>query len=98
MIDATKLIGFLGTALVISAYLPQIQHLIKEQCTGGISLRAYYMWLTAALLLLVHAVAIQDPVFILLQGYQLGACSLIVFFCRKYKGSVCEAHRHLLMP
>ncbi len=98
MIDATKLVGFLGTALVISAYLPQIQHLIKEHCTGGISLRAYYMWLTAALLLLVRALAIQDPVFILLQGYQLGACGLIVFFCRKYKGAVCEAHRHLVLP
>jgi uncharacterized protein with PQ loop repeat len=98
MIDSAKLMGFLGTALVIVAYLPQIQHLIKEQCTGGISLRAYYMWFTAALLLLVYAIAIQDSVFIMLQGYQLGACGLIVFFCRKYKGSVCEAHRHLLMP
>ena len=98
MMDGAKLVGFLGTILVIAAYLPQIQHLIKEHCTGGISLRAYYMWLTAALLLLVHAVAIRDSVFILLQAYQLGACGLIVFFCRKYKGSVCETHRHLALP
>lgn len=97
MSDAAKLIGFLGTALVIAAYLPQIRHLIKEQCTGGISLRAYWMWFTAAMLLLVHAIAIQDPVFIVLQGYQLGACGLIIFFCRKYKGSVCETHRHLVL-
>ena len=94
MIDSAKLMGLLGTALVIVAYLPQIQHLIKEQCTGGISVKAYYMWFTAALLLLIHAIAIRDPVFVMLQGYQLGACGLIVFFCWKYKGSVCEAHRH----
>jgi uncharacterized protein with PQ loop repeat len=94
MIEGTKYLGLLGTALVIIAYLPQIHHLIKEQCTGGISVKAYCMWFAAALLLLVHAIAIHDPVFIMLQSYQLGACGLIVFFCRKYKGSLCEAHRH----
>lgn len=98
MMDGAKLVGFLGTILVIAAYLPQIRHLIKEHCTGGISLSAYYMWLTAALLLLIHAIAIRDSVFILLQAYQLGACGLIVFFCRKYRGSVCEAHRHPVLP
>ena len=98
MMDGAKRVGFLGTILVIAAYLPQIRHLIKERCTGGISLRAYYIWFAAALLLLIHAIAIRDPVFILLQAYQLGACGLIVFFCRKYKGSVCETHRHLVLP
>lgn len=95
MIDGTKLMGFLGTILVIIAYLPQIYHLIKEQCSGGISIKAYYMWFVAALLILIHAIGINDPVFIMLQSYQLGACGLIIFFCRKYKGFVCETHRHL---
>jgi uncharacterized protein with PQ loop repeat len=94
MIDGTKLIGFLGTGLVIVAYLPQIRHLIKERCSGGISIKAYCIWFVAALLILVHAIGIQDPVFIVLQGYQLAACGLIVFFCKKYEDSVCEAHRH----
>lgn len=94
MFDGTRLMGFLGMILVIVAYLPQIYHLIKEQCSGGISLKAYYMWFVAAMLILVHAVAISDPVFIALQSYQLGACGLIVFFCRKYKDSICETHRH----
>jgi uncharacterized protein with PQ loop repeat len=97
MIDGAKLMGFLGTTLVIAAYLPQIRHLIKERCTGGISVKAYCMWFAAALLLLVHAIAIHDPVFIMLQGYQLAACGLIIFFCWKYKGSVCETHRHPVM-
>jgi len=95
MADATGLAGFAGTLLVIVAYVPQVHHLIKERCTGGISLRAYTLWLAAAVLLLLHAIGIRDPVFILLQAYQLTACGLIVFFCRKYKGSVCEAHRHI---
>lgn len=94
MFDETRWIGFLGTALVIIAYLPQIHHLIKEHCSGGISIKAYCLWFVAALLMLVHAVGIQDPVFIALQGYQIGASALIVYFGRKYKDSLCEAHRH----
>jgi uncharacterized protein with PQ loop repeat len=94
MFDGTRLMGFLGTILVIIAYLPQIYHLIKERCSWGISIGAYCMWFVAALLILIHAVDIRDPVFIMLQSYQLVACGLIVVFCRKYKGSMCEAHRH----
>jgi uncharacterized protein with PQ loop repeat len=94
MIDGTGLAGFVGTTLVIVAYVPQIHHLIKERCTGGISLKAYCLWFAAALLLMTHAIGIQDPVFIMLQGYQLAACGLIVFFCMKYRGAVCETHRH----
>jgi len=96
--DATSLAGFVGTTLVIVAYVPQVHHLIKERCTGGISVRAYYLWFAAALLLMIHAIGIGDPVFILLQGYQLAACGLVIFFCTKYKGSVCEAHRHGRTP
>jgi uncharacterized protein with PQ loop repeat len=94
MFDGTRWIGFLGTALVIVAYLPQVHHLIKERCSGGISIKAYCLWFVSALLMLVHATGIQDPVFIALQGYQIGACALIIFFGRKYKDSLCETHRH----
>jgi uncharacterized protein with PQ loop repeat len=92
--DGTRLTGFLGTILVIIAYLPQTYHLIKKQCSGGISIKAYCMWLVAALLIWVHAIDIHDPIFIAPQSYQLGACGFIVFFCRKYKSSICEMHRH----
>ena len=94
MFEGTQWIGFVGTALVIIAYVPQIQHLIAERCSGGISMRAYGLWFVAGFLMLIHAAAIGDPVFVLLQGYQVGASALIIFFCRKYKGSVCETHRH----
>lgn len=94
MIDGTRVMGFLGTILVIVAYLPQIYHLISEHCSGGISIKAYCIWFVAALLILVHAIGIHDPVFIVLQSYQLAACGLIVFFCKRYEGSICETHRH----
>lgn len=36
--------GYVGTALVIVAYLPQITHLIREKCSAGISFGAYAIW------------------------------------------------------
>lgn len=95
MFEGTQWIGFMGTALVIIAYLPQIHHLIAEHCSGGISIKAYGLWFVAGFLMLVHAVAIADPVFMALQVYQIGASALVIFFGWKYKDSVCEAHRHV---
>jgi uncharacterized protein with PQ loop repeat len=63
-----KIIGLVGSGLVIWAYVPQIEHLIKEHCSAGISRRAYALWFIAALLLLIHAVMIRDTVFIFLQA------------------------------
>ena len=88
-----NLIGLIGTALVILAYLPQILHLVKGQCSAGISLKAYVMWLASSFLLFAHAFSIKDPVFIALQSYQLGATSTIVFFAHRYKDSLCALHR-----
>ena len=85
-------LGFAGTMLCILAYLPQIIHLIKEQCSSGISESAYITWAIASMLLLSYAVCTRDTVFIALHSYQLGATVLICFFCRKYKDSLCEEH------
>ena len=94
MFEGTRWIGFIGTALVIIAYLPQIHHLIAERCSGGISIKAYSLWFAAGFLMFVHAAAIGDPVFIALQVYQIGASALIILYALKYKESVCETHRH----
>jgi len=94
MFEGTQWIGFIGTALAIFAYLPQIHHLIAEHCSGGISIKAYGLWFVAGFLMFVHAAAIADPVFMALQGYQIGASALVIFFGWKYKDSVCEMHRH----
>lgn len=85
-------LGFIGTALVVLAYLPQVIHLIKERCSAGLSERAYMTWAVAGVLLLSYAVSTRDPVFIGLQTYQVGAAALICYLCRKYKGHLCEEH------
>ncbi|MBI4528648.1 MAG: PQ-loop repeat-containing protein [Deltaproteobacteria bacterium] len=89
---STSWAGFLGTAVVVIAYMPQVLHLVKNQCSAGISLKAYAMWLVSSFLLLAHAFGLNDPVFIALQGYQLGATTTIVIFAQKYKNSSCALH------
>ncbi|MFQ5961543.1 MAG: PQ-loop repeat-containing protein [Candidatus Methylomirabilales bacterium] len=85
-------LGYGGTALVILAYLPQILHLMREHCSAGLSVRAFLMWGTSAVLLLSYAISLGDGVFIALQGYQLVATMLICFYCKKYEHSTCEDH------
>jgi uncharacterized protein with PQ loop repeat len=90
---STSWVGFAGTVIVIIAYMPQIIHLVRAQCSAGISLDAYGLWLIASFLLLAHAFNLNDPVFLALQSYQLGATMTIVVFARKYKTSTCPVHR-----
>jgi len=93
---STSWVGFAGTLFVIIAYLPQITHLVKAQCSAGISLKAYGLWLVSSLLLLGHAFNLNDAVFISLQSYQVGATLTIVMFARKYKNMTCELHKREL--
>jgi hypothetical protein len=81
--------------LVIVAYLPQVVHLIKERCSWGISLGAYALWFVAGILICVHAVNLNDPVFIVLQGYNVAATATIAAFAKKYKQNICIDHRRL---
>jgi len=78
-------IGYLGTALVIIAYLPQIYHLICLRCSAGVSLRAYMLWTIASALLLLHAWHIASHVFVMMTGFQLIATATIGFFTWKYR-------------
>lgn len=85
-------LGFAGTSLVVFAYLPQIAHLIKAKCAAGVSLSAYLVWASSALLLLVYALTTGDRVFITLQGYQLLALGLIFVLSLKHRGHPCDEH------
>jgi uncharacterized protein with PQ loop repeat len=88
----SAVIGFSGAAIAAYAYLPQINHLIAERCSAGISIRAFGLWFVASLLIAIRAIAIVDAVFILLGAVQLFALSLILFFGHKYRSSVCAFH------
>jgi len=40
----SKILGFVGTGLVASGYVPQIVHLITERCTAGIGVPGFSVW------------------------------------------------------
>lgn len=92
------LLGYAGTAVVIAAYAPQIWHLYREQCSAGISVRTYGLWIGGSLLFLGHATVIEDPVFTLVQVVNVLALSTIVILARRYRGQVCEVHAQVLEP
>lgn len=87
-------LGFLGAVLGGYAYLPQIVHLVKEKCSGGISARAYGIWTFSSALVLVNAVYIRSPVFIFICSVQLVSSAIILLFGIKNQGNICMSHRH----
>ncbi len=87
-----QIIGFIGSGLVLCAYVPQIYHLITEHCSAGISRYAYILWFIAALFLLAHAVMIHDAAFIFLQAVNAVSTGVVLLFAEQYKYGVCSAH------
>lgn len=92
--NLSQILGFIGTVLVVVAYIPQVTHLIKEHCSAGISLRAFGLWLIASVLLLSHALMIKDGVFIILQSFNLLLTGLICLYAIKYKHGACQSHSY----
>jgi uncharacterized protein with PQ loop repeat len=88
----SQTLGAAATVLVAAGYVPQISHLIRERCTAGISVPAFSLWLTASALFLVHAVLIEDAVFVVAQSITFAAGGIIVALCKTYKGHVCPFH------
>jgi uncharacterized protein with PQ loop repeat len=88
----SEILGAAATVLVITGYLPQISHLIRERCTAGISVPAFSLWLAASALFLVHAALIDDAVFVVAQCINLTAGGTMVALCRTYEGRVCPFH------
>lgn len=91
-------LGFLGTGLVVVAYIPQISHLLRARCVAGISLWAYSVWTVSAALLLTYAVILEDSVFISLQIYQLLATASIFILSLRRGVGLCDVHCGLAEP
>jgi uncharacterized protein with PQ loop repeat len=91
-VNLSELLGLLGTGLVITAYLPQVHHLIKEHCAAGISVRAYGIWFGASLLFLIHAVMIEDLVFTIVQIANLLAIGVVLVCVRRFQKQICRTH------
>ncbi len=90
------ILGTVGIAISMLAYLPQVVHLAKEHCSAGVSSRAWTMWLLSSLLIGALALHRHDVVFILLQISSLGSAAVILFLSYRYRGLVCEAHLHAI--
>jgi uncharacterized protein with PQ loop repeat len=90
--DGPNLIGLTGALIAGYAYIPQIKHLIKEQCSAGISRSAFMLWLISSVLITINAVFIQSTVFIVLGAIQILSTGIIFIYSTKYQGQVCAFH------
>ena len=95
MANVTQILGLVGTSIVMAAYVPQMAHIVKEHCSGGVSARAWWLWLLAALLVLSHAIVKRDVVFIALQGANAVAITTILILIKRYAGKPCHAQEGL---
>ena len=91
-LHASQVLGFAGVALGFVGYMPQVVHLIQQRCSAGISVQAYLIWLSAAALLLTHALLIYDRVFIVLQALGSVLDVAVLFLAIKYRGTACPDH------
>ncbi len=89
-------LGVIGIAISVAAYVPQVVHLSREHCSAGVSSRAWAMWLLSGLLVGFVAVQREDVVFILLQLSSFTSAAVILLLARRYKGMACETHSHLV--
>ena len=87
-----EVVGVVGITLSVTAYVPQVVHLIREHCSAGISPRSWAMWLASSILVGAVAVHRGDVVFILLQLSSFTAAAVILSLSRRYRGQACEGH------
>ena len=95
MLFLFEVIGYLGTLLSVWAYVPQIRHLLKEQCSAGISTKMYAIWIISSLCILLYSISIMAIVIIVMQIANLLAITTILIFAKKYQGNVCPYHSAL---
>ena len=87
----TEIIGSIGAILIFLAYIPQITHIHREHCSGGISKNSWLIWLVASAFLLTHAVAINDIIFIMLQVVNITSVIIILAMIQFYEARVCHS-------
>lgn len=89
-----EILGYVGATVIAIAYLPQIIHMVKRNCSAGVSINAWLIWLAGGILIFLHALSIGDVVFIILQIVNISANLAIIFLARKYRKSLCSSHQH----
>jgi uncharacterized protein with PQ loop repeat len=92
--NGPNLIGLAGAIIAGYAYLPQITHLIKEQCSAGVSQSAFLLWLISSILVTINALYIRAWVFVVLGTVQIVSTALVFLYSTKYRDQVCGYHAH----
>ncbi len=86
-----ELLGWVGTALVIVAYVPQIRHLYVEKCAWGISISTWLIWLVAGVLLLSYCIFRNDTLFTFVQAINITAVIATIILARR-GNRICPYH------
>ena len=77
-------VGWVGTALIMIAFIPQIRVLRKTRRAGALSVKSNAINLSASASLLAYAVVRDDLVFVIIMGFQLVATLVILGFNIRY--------------
>jgi lipid-A-disaccharide synthase-like uncharacterized protein len=92
VVNVFEILGIAGIAISMLAYVPQVVHLVREQCSAGVSGRAWIMWVVSGLLVGALALHRRDPVFIMLQVTNLTSTAAIAFLAYRYRARMCDEH------
>ncbi len=83
--------GWVGTALVVVAYYPQIHHLYVERCAWGISVLTWLIWLAASALLLTYCGLRGEVMMAVVQAVNIAAIVTTLLLVRR-SNRVCPHH------
>ncbi len=84
-------LGWVGTALVVVAYYPQIHHLYVERCAWGISRLTWLIWLVASALLLIYCILRREAMLSIVQAVNIAAIVITLLLMRR-SNQVCPHH------
>jgi uncharacterized protein with PQ loop repeat len=84
-------LGWVGTALVVVAYYPQIHHLYAEKCAWGISVSTWLIWLGASTLLIIYCILRGEFLMSFVQGVNIAAIVTTIILVRR-SNRVCPYH------
>ena len=88
-------LGWVGTALVVAAYYPQIHHLFVQKCAWGISRLTWLIWLAASALLLTYCVLRWEVLLSFVQGVNILAIATTLILVRR-SNQICPYHQKLI--
>ena len=86
-----EIIGWIGTFLVITAYVPQIYHLWVERCAWGISVVTWVIWLIASILLSIYCFARGEILLGIVQLCNITSIVTTIILVRR-SDTVCPYH------